>query len=99
MASMVTGRSLSPIGKEIAGLLPVPSWIFQGSVYLPNHEAGSGRPVSTEAQDMRCYTNQHQFYAGVDLHARSMYTHILDANGKTVSRRTCPHSPKSFSML
>jgi hypothetical protein len=50
----------------------------------PNHEAGSGRPVTTEAQDMRCYTNQHRFYAGVDLHARSMFTHVLDANGKTV---------------
>jgi hypothetical protein len=27
---------------------------------------------------MRCYTNQHRFYAGVDLHARTIYTHVLD---------------------
>jgi len=33
---------------------------------------------------MRCYSNPHRFYAGVDLHARSMYTHVLDQKGKTV---------------
>jgi hypothetical protein len=31
MSSRVTGRSLSPMGLEIAGLLPVSTWIFQGS--------------------------------------------------------------------
>src|SRR5262249_55471210 len=68
MASMVTGRSLSPMVRGIAGLLPVPTWVLQGSVDLPNHEAGSGRPVTTEAMDMRCYTHPHRFYCGVDLH-------------------------------
>jgi len=29
------------------------------------------------------YNRQHQFYCGVDLHARSMYVHVLDAKGKT----------------
>jgi hypothetical protein len=72
------------MSKGIAGLLPVPAWIFQGGVYPPNHEAGSGRLVTTEAFDMRCYTGQHRFYAGVDLHARSMFTHALDQMGKTV---------------
>lgn len=24
------------------------------------------------------YNRQHQFYCGVDLHARSMFTHVLD---------------------
>ena len=27
---------------------------------------------------MNLYLNQHQFYCGVDLHARSMFTHVLD---------------------
>lgn len=30
------------------------------------------------------YNQQHQFYCGVDLHARSMFTHILDKKGRTV---------------
>ena len=35
MSSRVTGRSLSPIGKEIAGLLPVSTWNFQGGAVAP----------------------------------------------------------------
>jgi len=30
---------------------------------------------------MRFYTSQHQFYAGIDLHARSMHMCVLDAGG------------------
>ena len=33
------------------------------------------------------YNQQQQFYAGVDLHARSMYLHIVDAKGKAVYER------------
>ena len=28
---------------------------------------------------MRFYDQQHRYYCGVDLHARSMFIHILDA--------------------
>jgi hypothetical protein len=45
---------------------------------------------------MRLYTTQHQFYCGVDLHARSMYVHILDADGKTVFDQDLPTSPAAF---
>jgi transposase len=45
---------------------------------------------------MRCYTGQHRFYAGVDLHARSLYLHILDANGKTVLEQDLPADPDAF---
>lgn len=31
---------------------------------------------------MRFYTNQHAYYCGVDLHARNMYTCILDQSGE-----------------
>lgn len=31
---------------------------------------------------MRFYTQQHQFYCGIDLHARQMYVCILDAAGE-----------------
>ena len=50
---------------------------------------------------MRLYNQQNRFYCGVDLHARNMYTHILDAAGKTVYERggltsqsgLAPHRP------
>ena len=33
---------------------------------------------------------EQQFYAGIDLHARSMFTHILDHAGQTVFERDLP---------
>ena len=33
---------------------------------------------------MRFYTQEHRFYCGVDLHARTMYLCILDAAGQVV---------------
>ena len=32
---------------------------------------------------MRFYDQQHRFYGGVDLHARTISLHILDAHGRT----------------
>ena len=45
---------------------------------------------------MRLYSQQHRFYAGVDLHARSMFTHVLDERGRTVFERDLPASPEAF---
>jgi transposase len=45
---------------------------------------------------MRCYSGQHRFYCGVDLHARTMYTHVLDAAGKTVFEQDLPTNPDLF---
>jgi transposase len=45
---------------------------------------------------MRCYNQAHRFYCGVDLHARSLYTHVLDHRGKTVLDRDLPASPAAF---
>ena len=45
---------------------------------------------------MRLYNQQHRFYCGVDLHARSMFTHILDDKGKTVFERDLPAGPEYF---
>jgi transposase len=45
---------------------------------------------------MRFYNRQHQYYCGVDLHARSMFTHILDAQGQTVLERNLPAGPEAF---
>ncbi len=45
---------------------------------------------------MRFYTNQHQFYCGIDLHARSMYVCILDATGEIVLHRNMKTKPDVF---
>lgn len=42
------------------------------------------------------YHPQHQFYCGVDLHARSMFTHVLDRKGKTVFAEDLPADPDAF---
>jgi len=42
---------------------------------------------------MRFYNTQHPYYCGIDLHARSMFTHILDSAGATVFERDLPANP------
>jgi hypothetical protein len=36
------------------------------------------------------YNQAHQSYARVDVHARSMFVHVLNAKGKTVFERDLP---------
>jgi transposase len=45
---------------------------------------------------MRFYTQQHRFYCGIDLHARTMHLCILDHDGKTVFDKNLPCRPESF---
>ncbi len=45
---------------------------------------------------MRLYNQQHRFYCGVDLHARSMFTHVLDQSGRSVFERDMPAGPEAF---
>jgi transposase len=45
---------------------------------------------------MRLYNQQHRFYCGVDLHARTMFIHILDERGRTVFELNLPASPEAF---
>jgi len=45
---------------------------------------------------MRFYTQQHQFYCGIDLHARSMYVCILSQDGDIVVHRNLPASPEAL---
>ena len=42
------------------------------------------------------YNTQHKFYCGVDLHARTMFTHVLDHGGATVFARDLPAGPEAF---
>ncbi len=45
---------------------------------------------------MRFYTNQHRYYCGIDLHARSMYLCILDQQGEILLHRNMGSAPDSF---
>ena len=39
---------------------------------------------------MRFYTEQHQHYCGIDLHARTLYLCILDAGGNVLLHKNLP---------
>jgi hypothetical protein len=45
---------------------------------------------------MRYYTEQHQFYCGIDLHARQMYLCIIDSEGKIQLHRNMPTTVKEL---
>src|SRR5256885_16673674 len=45
---------------------------------------------------MRFYTQQHQFYCGVDLHARTMDVCILNHAGEMLVHRDMQASPETF---
>jgi transposase len=45
---------------------------------------------------MRFYTKQHQFYCGIDLHARSMYLCVLNQDGAIVLHRNMKAAPEPF---
>jgi hypothetical protein len=45
---------------------------------------------------MRFSTQQHQFYCGIDLHARSMYVWIVNPEGEIMLHRNMKASPDTF---
>jgi hypothetical protein len=45
---------------------------------------------------MRFYTKPHQFYGGIDLHARPMYLCILNQDGEIVLHRNMHAAPEPF---
>jgi hypothetical protein len=45
---------------------------------------------------MRFYTQQHQFYCGIDLHARAMYVCILNGDGEIFWHRNMKAAPEPF---
>ena len=47
-------------------------------------------------ESVRFYTNQHPFYCGIDLHARSMSVRIMSHDGKIVRHRNLTAAPEPF---
>ena len=46
---------------------------------------------------MRFYTEAHQHYCGIDLHARTMYLCIMDGDGAILLHRNLSCAPETFS--
>src|SRR4051812_27647731 len=55
-----------------------PTWIFQPPSTCRQPRSGISSAHPSQGVPMRFYKQPHAFYAGVDLHARNMFTHILD---------------------
>jgi len=56
-----------------------------------------GNNVINEGRDlMRFYNTQHQFYCGIDLHARSMYVCIVSHDGELLVHRNMKAAPEPF---
>lgn len=45
---------------------------------------------------MNFYSQKHKHYCGIDLHARSMYLCILDAEGHVVFHKDLPTTPQAL---
>jgi len=48
---------------------------------------------------MRFYTQQHQHYCGIDLHARTMYLCILNPAGEVLLHRNLRATPEASASL
>ena len=46
---------------------------------------------------MRFYTKHHQFYCGIDLHARTMYVCIIDHEGTVLTHRNMPATAETLA--
>lgn len=45
---------------------------------------------------MRFYKNRHQYYCGIDLHAKNMYVCIIDKDGKVLLHKNIATNPGAF---
>src|ERR1017187_3871569 len=73
-----------------------PARISQAAGVCRQPRSGLNSAHPSQGGPMRFYNQPHAFYAGIDLHARSTFTHILDHAGKTVLERDLPSNLDSF---
>ena len=66
---------------------PFGAYVVVGSGVLKSH---------TKEASVRFYTRQHEFYCGIDLHARWMYVCISPRMARSSTTRTCLLVPKRF---
>src|SRR5262249_42298185 len=66
----------------------VPAWDFQGG--RTSQPRCGIRPPPNPETTMRFYSQQHRFYAGIDLHARTLHLCVLDNTGTVVADKKLP---------
>src|SRR5207245_2475628 len=93
MVSIGMGRGLSQ-GYTGSRPRPWPTGCAEGGAFRP--PAGSDPGPMPKETVMRFYNQAHEFYCGVDLHARTMYLCILDHGGHIVLHRELPCEPAAF---
>ena len=85
------GPNLSPGKLEVAGE-PVLRVDLSGVAEAHQPRSGIGPARRHGVHEMRVYKTQHQYYCGVDLHARSLFVNILDSTGTTRFEQDLPAS-------
>jgi len=48
---------------------------------------------------MRFYKEHHQFYIGIDLHARTMYVYIMNTEGDVVFHKNMAATPECLQQV
>ena len=66
-----------------------------GKTHFPPRYAGSN-PAQPRETIRRFYTKQHRFYAGIDLHARTLHLCVLDSAGNVVYDKDLPARPETL---
>src|SRR5260370_13996613 len=83
-------RTLEAVGCKALILIEAPSSAYRRGML----RAAQTLVTNKEETSMRFYTQQHPFYCGIDLHARTMYLCILDQAGETLLHRNMPATPE-----
>jgi hypothetical protein len=86
-------RRLSAVACKRLILIEAPSSAYHRGT------AGVGSTTYTTSRGgdlRRFYTQPHQFYGGIDLHARSMYVCIVNQAGDIVVHRKLPTNPEAL---
>src|SRR5262249_20387830 len=84
-------RTLAAVACSRLILIEAPSSAYHGGMLRVGNIT-----LSRGGDLMRFYTKQHQFYCGIDLHARTRYVCMLAQHGAILLHRNMPASPEPF---
>src|SRR6266850_6262159 len=85
-------RTLEAVGCSALILIEAPSSAYRRGML----RAAQTLVTHKEETSMRFYTQQHPFYCGIDLHARTMSLCILDQAGAIRLHRNMPATPEAL---
>jgi hypothetical protein len=74
----------------------VPNVEVSAEANLGNHDPGSSVGPSPKEVMMRFYNQPHRFYAGIDLHARTLFVCVLDQDGQVRFHQNLAAKPEQL---